>query len=402
MKRKLDVFALKFVADILSLPIWWMSRFSRRDKNVWIFGAMSGNGYSDNSQAIFEYVSANRQDIKAVWITRSASVYESLKRKNLNAAICKTAECRYWCKKAGYAFFTTSIRDVDNRYINGCRQIWLWHGMTIKTIEHDRKVWISKKVVFKDFLRNNMPQNRKNPFAVISTAPFFNPMMSSAFQVPAKNVLVSGYPRNDVFFSRLKNRQIEDIDRKFGNPLKILYMPTFRDSITDANAGTFNPFGGYGFDEAKFANLLDDENIVFMYKGHYAEGKLLNICNNERFIVLDNTIKSDLYDLVKDVDVLMTDYSSIYFDFLLTKKPVILVPFDYEDYSQKSRSLYYDYNTHIEGVKAYNWGEVLDVIINRKYYVVSQATCNKFHLYQDASSSKRIVDKLISIGNGEL
>jgi CDP-glycerol glycerophosphotransferase len=102
----------------------------------------------------------------------------------------------------------------------------------------------------------------------------------------------------------------------------------------------------------------------------------------------------DMYTLIKDVDILITDYSSIYFDYLLLRKPVILAPFDYKDYMASSRDFYFDYDTTIQGVRAYNWQELSQIIREKRYYFPAYAL-NALHFHKDGQSTKRIVDAVI-------
>ena len=95
---------------------------------------------------------------------------------------------------------------------------------------------------------------------------------------------------------------------------------------------------------------------------------------------------------MKDADILITDYSSVYFDFILTGKSVILAPFDFHSYTNQSRPLYYDYFKVIEGIKAHDWLEIFEILKDNSYYNTSNQTIMKFHLYLDNQSSKRIIE----------
>ena len=118
---------------------------------------------------------------------------------------------------------------------------------------------------------------------------------------------------------------------------------------------------------------------------------------SERFInVIDNPLL-DVYDLIKDTDILMTDYSSIYFDFLPLLKPVILTPFDFDSYTQNYRGQYYDYRQELPSIKAFNWNEVCDILEKKSYFPLTKAQTLKYHKYIDGNSSARLTEEIRKI-----
>ena len=111
--------------------------------------------------------------------------------------------------------------------------------------------------------------------------------------------------------------------------------------------------------------------------------------SNGRFLNVTDKDFDNLYTCVKDMDVLMTDFSSIYIDYLLVKKPIILAPFDYDDYITGERPLYFDYD-NLEGARANNWDEVLHVLREHAFSVPSELQIARFHRYVDGNSARRI------------
>lgn len=84
---------------------------------------------------------------------------------------------------------------------------------------------------------------------------------------------------------------------------------------------------------------------------------------------------------MKDIDLLITDYSSVYFDYILLRKPVVLTPFNLNEYASEDRGFYFDYESEIEGIKAYNWDQVIEILKNKKYYSASEANILKYNKY---------------------
>ena len=116
--------------------------------------------------------------------------------------------------------------------------------------------------------------------------------------------------------------------------------------------------------------------------------------SNPRFLNVTDNDFDNLYTFVKDMDILMTDFSSIYIDYLLMKRPVILAPFDYEEYITGERPLYFDYND-LEGARANNWDEVLHILRECTYSEPSDAQISRFHRYVDGNSAQRISERII-------
>ena len=392
-----NLFIVNLFRDIIHLPVWYLQKKNKRNPNLWIFGSWVGNSYSDNSKIVYEYVIENCKDIKAVWLTNSPAVYSKLSESGKSVAMINSKKGIDYCKKAGYAFLTQSPRDVNHWYINGIKQIWLWHGMPLKKVGFDHHVY---KNAIKDRIRELFPFNNHaksdNPYFFVSISDKWNSAFKTAFHINEDKILISGLPRNDTFFEKSEESLITNINHSFGNPVKVLYMPTFRDYSQLYGKEPFNPFGGFGFDSNEFKKLLENENLFFMYKGHYVDLKISKLKQDfgNRFLVLDDSMYNDMYSLIKDADILITDYSSVYFDFLLLKKPVILAPFDYKDYIANSRDFYFDYDKTIEGVRAYNWNELLQIIRDKKYYFPVNAL-NALHLYKDGLSTKRVVETVI-------
>lgn len=397
MKKSSIVRLAQCVAALPFLPFWHLQKLLKRDEKLWLFGSANSSTDSDNGFTFFEYTTRNFKDVKTVWVTQQKSVYDEMRAKGFdNVEMSNTLKGKRACLRAGICFVTTGPTETNKRYINGSRQVFLWHSMPIKVIGKDWEAFLQKKRnKSEDFLlrleRLCMPYlYNMNAECAFITAEFFIPFISSAFGLAPERIIPLGQPKNDAFFSSDKERLIDQLDKQFNHPTKIVYMPTFRDDLRKAGK-SFNPFNSFGFDAERFKEMLEKSNSVFLYKSHNHDGLVDVVNNNERFILLTPAKYHDPYTLLKDVDVLITDYSSVYFDFLLTKKPIILAPFDIQEYLA-TRPFYYDYYEHIEGCVCKNWGEVAEAIEQHKYFNPSEETCRKFNKFYDGHNCERILD----------
>ncbi|MDE6244283.1 MAG: CDP-glycerol glycerophosphotransferase family protein [Treponemataceae bacterium] len=344
---------LRYIGYILFRPIWWLERLIPRSKNIWIFGAWYGQKYSDNSKWFYEYVLENEPHLKAVWITKNKDVYKELCARNKSVCMSSSLKGVLWCLRAKYAFLTSGVVDVNALALNGCKQIWLWHGMPLKKILNSESTYTSAKK--KAFQRMLNPYYSFAPSFTLTSSDFFVPYLKEAFMLPESKILKTGLPRCDAFFTRKKEKLITDLKTHFPNARFLLYMPTFRMS-SQLNGLPFNPFvQQFCFDEKEFVAFLEDCNIVFLYKPHFADSSVNVQINSTRFLCVTDGCFEDLYVLLNSVDGLITDYSSVFFDFLATKKPVYLLPFDYEEYVNTSRSHFFNMYDEMHGMFCNNW-----------------------------------------------
>ena len=385
-KILLDAFYLIF------RPIWILERLIIRNKNIWIFGAWFGQKYSDNSKWLYEYVIKNNPEIYPVWITKNKDIYLKLKQENKNVCLSHSLKGIYYCLHAKYAFLTNGVEDVNMYFINGATQIWLWHGMPLKKILKSTDKWkqLTKFQLKKSKIIN--PYNYLNPDYTVSSSDFFTKILIEAFDLPENQILCTGLPRVDAFFCNKTEQLCEDIRNKYKDVKIFFYMPTYRQKEK-----AYNPFDiKYNFNENEFNSFLEKNNIVILYKPHFVDSNInLNI-KSERFLLLNDNMFNDLYILLNSIDALITDYSSVFFDFIPSKKPIFLFPFDYSDYIQNSRSHYFNLFNEMKANICSNWNEFYSII--EKNMINCYCPENyKFIEYLDGNSCKKIVEKIKSL-----
>jgi CDP-glycerol glycerophosphotransferase len=397
MKLK-DIF--RKILSVFFIPLWRLESLLPRDERLWVFGSWFGWKYSDNSRALYEFMLAARPGYRCVWITRSPSVYRRLAREKKPAAMANSLRGITACLRASTGVVSCSGLDLNGYCLNGVRQIWLWHGMPLKKIGYDDDSADLKEGPAKAGTKAAgliQPWNRPAPSITVTSAPYFVPFLSSAFHLDEKNILPTGLPRCDKLFNPKRERLIERIRRDYPQCAVLLYMPTFRTASWTNKA--FDPFAGYNFDAGGLFKALEDCNIVFLYKPHFYDGGFRGKFASERFVQIGDSDYDDLYCLLGQIDVLTTDYSSVYFDFLALGKPVILAPFDYEEYITSARGLYSAYGETMEGVKAADWGELIQILRERKYYAPERRTVLTYARYNDGKSCEKVCRALASIEN---
>ena len=394
---------IKLILAFLFLPFWWLQRLIPRDKNIFVFGSWNGEKYSDNSKALFEYILMNENEIKPYWITKNKSIYLKLKEEKKPVELAYSLKGWLISLRAFFAFNDHS-NDLNFYALNGAKRICLWHGMPLKKIEYDTKYGLKfqgkdgkifSKIKYK-LIKTFAPYliNKKEPSITISSSDFFNKYLSTAFLITPNNIWLTGLPRTDCLYKEKTEKITSELREKYNDVRIVIHMPTFRFSLYGGEV--YNPFNEKSFNNKVFTDFLENENIVFLYKPHYYDKKFNYSINTDRFILIDDNSYNDLYILISNIDILITDYSSVYFDFLCLNKPAILTPFDIEFYIKEAREHYFDYNL-LPSIKAYNWDELMNIITEKKYYTISKDDADKFCKYNDGHASERCLKKILQL-----
>ena len=176
-----------------------------------------------------------------------------------------------------------------------------------------------------------------------------------------------------------------------------LFAPTFRDLSIKIDFRKV-------FEYDKLNEFLESNNILFIIKGHSLPGLKYLIENIDKYnniLIYDS--KKDVYPLLRMTDLLITDYSSIYTDFLHTKKPVLFYPYDYEEYTDLHRKLQFDYNEMTPGPKAKDFNELIFwirhfLVEGKDGFEIERERIFKLAFkYRDGKSSKRIFREVVKI-----
>lgn len=335
-----------------------------KDANSWVFGSMYGNSYNDNSKYLFEYISRIPGQ-KAIWLTRNKKVHDTINELGYRAYYFYSIKGIYCSLIAKYVVISYSYDDVsifsyllpwNSKVIN------LFHGTPLKLLRKDSEKLSSKllRIAIYKYMG-------KKYDVVLSTSEISNEKLNLLFDIPISQYCITGYPRNDVILNNnVESKYLKNITANNDPKKIILYMPTFRKEYI--NSSNFNLFEKYGFNVNKLSTVLNKNNAIFLIKLHYNDyqksSKLLDSLRNVEniYIINNNDISDDIYPLLSKVDLLITDYSSIYFDFLLLDKPIIFACFDKTKYETKDRGFNFDYDLMTPGPKVYNWSDLCDQI----------------------------------------
>lgn len=374
--------AILYWSQIFLIPIYILSFIIPRNKRIWVFGSTFGRRFADNPRYFYLYLNQYQRDkVRSIWISRNREIVHWLSAQGYETYYYKSITGIWYSLRAKVYIFDNYSKDINFWLSGGAIKINTWHGVPLKKIQNDNKFDEVRhptniKMKIKYFLRRM--SDEKPSHYVLTTSKNLVSMFESAFNT--NNVIVSGYPRNDNLISdKIKNEftmsELDSIQRIQSKQYckTILYMPTFRD--------TEHMF----FESVKIDELsqyLKLNNLLFCIKLH-PKSKLLNVFSdleNDNIHVINPD--DDPYAYLKKTDILITDYSSIYFDYLLLDKPIVFFNYDLKEYLESSREFYFDYYDFTPGVKVSNWDELKSALDNL--------------LQEHISEGERIVRKSIS------
>lgn len=358
----------KYLSQVFGIPVYGLSHLAKRDKNLWVFGSTFGKRFADNPKYFYLYMNQYHKEIRAVWISHDEKIVKYLQKHKLPAYHYHSKEGMEICLRAGVYIYDNYSKDISFWLSGGALKVNLWHGIPLKKIQMDN---IFDKVrhpenAWKEFYWKLRRMSDEKPIDyVLTTSENLRPIFSSAFAT--EHVLASGYPRNDSFYfpGKIKNLRLPSelsmLRRlgKYSGHLEesrlILYMPTFRESETLFFEKT---------DVEALRFWLRQNGVQLLIKLH-PKSKLrehfLGLASEEIFLLAP---EADPYVFLPYADALVTDYSSIYFDYLLLDRPVIFYKYDYEEYLSQSRELYFDYEEMTPGRKAADGAGLLEALEN--------------------------------------
>lgn len=374
----------KILKTIFLSATYYISGFIPKNKNIVVCGAWNGDRVSDNPKAIFDLLQKNSK-LKCYWISNKETIEMYSDFLNKDSFINRNSlKGLYILSRAKYVFVSHSYRDVSS--INLTRNaisVQLWHGFPIKKIVADVE---------------NDPGNKSYFYEkydwFLSSSSIEDKRVKTAFKywgINEKNILKFGNPRNDIFLDLEKRYQVnEEFRAYFGIPegaTVVLYMPTFRDKT--------KAYFSFSNLDNKLKNELKKNNIYILEKQHYVnESNIVKV--EEEFgniIMVENTF--DTQELLIFGDVLITDFSSIYMDFIIQKKPVIHFVYDGNEYIDYHRGTYGSFSEECAGPIIENIEELIDFLIKNKDIYFYEEQNKKAFLISNEYNQKNNAAKII-------
>ena len=371
--------------------------FYKIDDKMIFFESFYGNSYSCSPKAIYEYVLNNERfkDYKFVWAFKNINKYTFdertiLVKSNSRKYYKYLSKSKYWVVNL---LINTGVKKKKNQVYVQC-----WHGTPLKKLRYD---------IEKDNVLNSISEVRKrNDLDAIKFDYFISPSkfctekFTSAFNLKKLNneniFIEKGYPRNDYLFN-YKKSDIKKIKKKLNIPLNkkvILYAPTFRDNQVNENGYTYN----VELDFNKLKNEFSEEYVI-LFRAHYFIANKFDFKKYNNF-VYDVSKYEDINELYIISDILITDYSSVFFDFANLKKPILFYMYDYNNYKNNLRDFYIDLK-ELPGPILKKENTLIKEIKNidnysKKYKEKYEKFNKKYNYLDDGNATKRVVEEIFN------
>lgn len=319
-----------------------MKKTKKPDMYTWVFSSVDNCYYNYNSKYLFEYVKEHLPQITPLFVINEENLRRELSEQygkeyfietESKEGISRVLEAGVWFTSAGLPVYGTGLG--KNRLI-----VNLWHGVPLKKIAlMDPNLKKAARIYFKKIFSENYTW-------ILTTSRELVPVMAKSFQVSEDRLRVWGQPRNDCIFAPPDRKQIlEDVYPDLPEYKKVvLYAPTFRDY------GNTRLFPFEDFDKKVFEDFLEQEKILLLLRLHIKEAAAADAYVSSRIRRFGSEEAGDVTGMLGMFDLLITDYSSIYIDYLLTDKPLMFLPYDRERYLD-GRGMNFDYDEVTPGPK---------------------------------------------------
>lgn len=359
-------------------------RFFRRlpinNKRI-LFESMWGTRYSCNPRYLYEYIDENYPDYECIW---------SLKDEHIpikgNGIRVRKDSLKYFYYLATSKFFVNNVNFADH-YVKreGQIEIQTMHGTPLKTLGIDVPGDFKTKKEEEEFIEKC---GRWDYLTVQSD--YVSDVSSKCFGFSRK-FLNCGYPRTDMLYSKNNEEDIDKIKSKIGLPLDkkiILYAPTWRAE---------NKFE-LMLDLKSFKKSLSDEYVLILRLHHLSFNDWTAPVSDE--FVYDLSRYDSVEELYLVSDILVTDYSSVMFDYANLDRPIILFTYDLKEYREKLRGFYIDIMENRPGPLVYSSKELEEAILNideveKENRQIRQRFREKFNQYESGNSSKMIFEEVM-------
>nr|CBX27461.1 hypothetical protein N47_H22830 [uncultured Desulfobacterium sp.] len=387
----------------------------KRVPNLIVVFSRPGPVFADNSKYFFLYATSLRDNkVSTIFLTESTSIQQSIIHAGGKAIMHPSIQSIVVLLRCGK--IVTDCADWSNfgayALTRGAKTIQIWHGAPLKHIELDL---YRKRLQLTPFRLRSLLKIQKKilgryplyDVVVATSKQFIKEAFKKSFR--AKKFIATGYPRNDILFGlpegnttaeklaliNVDKKVIEIIKEKRAQGIGIcLYVPTFRKDMTD-------PFE-VAINLKRFSEISKKFNLLTVLKLHPVVKKYYNIIHDDSLI--EYPPLADVYPIMKLCDFMITDYSSIFFDYLLLDRPIIFFSYDLANYLSNDRDMYFDYHSMTPGVKCYNYDELeynIELLLKSgcidKYADFRKRITDFTHDHIDNYSTRRLYDEVLRI-----
>lgn len=359
---------IKYLVNYFAYPLSFL--FPRKNMR-WAFGSYRG-AFNDNAKYLFIHTCLKHNDIDAAWISPNMDTVRLVRSYKLKAYSIFSLRGAWHALTSRYWFFNSYSSDIMFGLSGGARLFNLWHGVGLKRTEFN----ITSGTLANRYCRRTLkerfyhPEVYYRPNWLLSSSEMQSAMFASAFRINRNRCLDLGYPRNQILTATAEERYAfiqkyeppqtkAFVDSIVGHYAKVfVYMPTWRDSQRNIFVQSI--------DLQKLNAVLANKNYFLILKPHPN-----TLVDREQIGVLSNitllNANIDIYPVLPYTDVLITDYSSVLYDYILMEnKSTILYIYDYDEYVS-DRDFFFPFDKNVIGYRAHSFADLLHSIETDSY-----------------------------------
>ena len=359
-----------------------------RDERLWVFGARGGEAFLDNSKHLYLHVLESCPNVRPVWLAKDDELVVELDSLGYEAYHAHSARGTYLNLRAELVFVSHGVADVNRWCCGGATVVCLWHGVALKQLGWDHS-YGTGSLPWQLLQRCKRAITDRYSYFTVTSEAMVEPFVS-AFGLDPKQVVVTGYPRNDALVDGepvpglAADKRVREMLAAVPSESDILlYLPTYHAATEE-----------YVIDHLDLSMLdefLRRIDAYLLVKLHPSERLDTDFTAFGRLVPLPGT--ADAYSILPETDALITDYSSVYFDYLLLDKPTVFYPFDLDDY-RSERGFYLNYEMVTPGPIASDFEELCSsieaVLTDDEYAAEREAVRDRFVQPPDVNRSATV------------
>ena len=364
------------------------------NEKIILFESGNGRNYSGNPRYIYEEIlnQGLNDEFKCVWSLIDTDIKipgNPVKvRRSYFKFLYYTLRSGAWIFDARHLYYLRKNKKA--------KYVQTWHGTPLKKLALDMEYMDMNGSQDIERYHQEFRDNSLLWQYLISQNPFSSEIFRSAFDFKGE-MLEIGYPRNDILINRNNAEDIDEIKGRFNIPKDkkiILYAPTWRDNQYHDN------------NEYKFATEMDFDKMhkelgdeyTLIVKFHYLVKENIDWSRYDNFVI-ECDAEWDIQELYLISDMMITDYSSVMFDYSILKRPMIFFAYDLDNYKNNLRGFYFDMFEEVPGPICQTNEEMIKFIKNyteedyqtqfgEKYKKWSE----KFNPFDDGNASKKVIE----------
>ncbi len=370
------------------------------DEKLIVFSCYAGEAYACSPKAIYEQMQKDKKykDYKYVWAFKDVEKYRKLE-KNKNTVVVEQGKKEYQKYLGKAKYWIINFKLPEHIYPKKDQiLIQCWHGTPLKRLGFDL-LHFDNVLNTMDGMKKRYAIEAKKFTYFLSPSKFASEKFISAWNLKGfgkENIIVEkGYPRND-FLYNYTCKDVDKIKKELGvetDKKIILYAPTYRSNQHESGLG-------YVYKEKvdfeKLKSQLEKDYII-LFRPHYLVANAFDFEKYKGFIYNVSQI-DDINELYIISDILITDYSSVFFDYANLRRPIIFHMYDLEHYRDESNGFYIDLD-ELPGKITQTDDELLKEIkkISKKftYDKKYQKFNKKYNYLEDGEAAKRVIKECI-------